>query len=186
MNNNKKLYVYSGLVIVASLVAYALITRKKSGSSSATQNEESNSETDTVVTSTGDVINNEQSVIPKSLLDILKGTSSQATLLLKNKPIYTKIDNVKVRSENYVNNGLLNNVMSEVTNSDFLLGNVIEIMDDKGKLKNNEGRVFKWFKIKPTQETLDEMNRNKNFLSAKFLPTTTKQIFVREDVVKLK
>lgn len=186
MNSNKKLYLYSGLAIVTSLVLYAIITRKKAEKSSPNQEGvPQNDDSDAIVTTTGDVVSSSQVVIPKTLLQILKGTSAQATALLKNKPIFTKIDNVKIRRENYVNNGFLNNVMSEVTNSGFYLGNVIEVVNDKGNLKNAEGRFYKWFKIKPTQETLDEMNRNKDFLTSKFLPDFTKAIYVREDVVKL-
>ena len=103
-----------------------------------------------------------------------------------NKPIYTKLDNVKVRNSNYVNNGLIDNVMSTITNRGLLLGNIIQVVEDKGKLKNNDGRVFKWFRIKPAQVTLDEMNRNKSFFTHVFLPESTgKQIFVREDTIKL-
>ena len=186
MNSNKKLYLYSGLAIVTSLVLYAIITRKKTvKGSSQPEGVRQNDDSDTIVTTTGDVVSSSQVVIPKTLLQILKGTPAQATALLKNKPIFTKIDNVKIRRENFVNNGFFNNEMSEITNSGFYLGKVIEVVNDKGNLKNPEGRVYKWFKIKPTQETLDEMNRNKDFLTSKFLPDFTKEIYVREDVVKL-
>jgi hypothetical protein len=40
--------------------------------------------------------------------------------------------------------------------------------------------------MKPAQITLDEMNRNKGFLTHVFKPNTTgKEIYVREDTVKL-
>jgi len=105
---------------------------------------------------------------------------------LINKPIYTKLDTVKVRSQNYVNNGFFSNVMSTITNRKFLLGNVIQVVDDKGKLTNPNGKVYKWFRIKPAQVTLDEMNTNKSFLTHTFLPDSTgKEIYVREDTVQL-
>jgi len=45
--------------------------------------------------------------------------------------------------------------------------------------------VFKWLKIQPAQVTLDDMNKNKDFLTRRFLPEFKEVIFVREDVVKL-
>lgn len=186
MNSDKKLYLYSGLAIVGSLVAYVLITKKKTLPTSSEGTGTPDPETNVAVTTTGEVIDIEQTIIPTTLADILKKTSAQATVALINKPVYTKLDNVKVRNENYVNNGIINNIMSTITNKGMLLGNVIQVVDDKGKLKNADGRVWKWFKIKPAQITLDEMNRNKDFLTHVFLPDSTgKVIYVREDVVKL-
>lgn len=186
MNSDKKLYLYSGLAIVGALVAYAVITRKKPLNDSSEGSGIPDPETTVSVTTTGDVIDQEQTVIPASLADILKKTSSEATIALINKPVYTKLDDVKVRSDRYVNNGVVNNIMSTITNRGTLLGNVIQVVDDKGKLNNADGRVYKWFKIKPAQITLDDMNRNKSFLTHVFLPNTTgKEIYVREDALKL-
>jgi hypothetical protein len=61
----------------------------------------------------------------------------------------------------------------------------MQVVEDKGKLTNSEGKVYKWFKIKPAQITLDEMNRNKAFLTRVFLPEYSEVIFVREDTVTL-
>jgi hypothetical protein len=60
------------------------------------------------------------------------------------------------------------------------------VVDDKGKLTNSDGRILKWFKVKPSQLALNDMNRNKSFLTHKFLAESTgKEIYVREDTVKL-
>jgi uncharacterized protein YuzE len=182
---DKQLYLYSGLAIAGGVLAYLIITsKKKKGSSKDVK--DIDEDTTVGVSTTGEVLDVEQIKIPESLSKILSQTSAQATALLANKPVYTKIDNVKLRYDNYVNNGVFNNIMSEITNKGFLLGNVIQIVDDKGKLKNLDGRVYKWFKIKPAQITLDEMNRNRSFLTHFFLPTSTGRfIYVREDLVKL-
>jgi len=187
MNADKKLYLYSGLAIAVAVVSYMIITHKKKGSVSSSEGTGgADGSGNVAVTSTGEVISQEQSIIPDTLKEILKKDSGKATVVLINKPIYTKIDDVKARYENFVNNGILNNVMSTITNRGTLLGTVIEVKDDKGKLKNLDGRVFKWFKIKPSQIALDDMNRNKSFLTHVFLPESTgKEIFVREDAVKL-
>jgi hypothetical protein len=186
MNSDQKLYLYSGLAIVGAIIAYAIITKKKTLPDSSEGTGTPDPEPEVAVTTTGEVIDIEQAIIPITLVEILKKTSAQATVDLINKPVYTKLDNVKVRNEPYINNGLINNIMSTITNRGTLLGNVIQVVDDKGKLTNSDGRVYKWFKIKPAQITLDDMNRNKDFLTHKFLPNTTgKQIYVREDALKL-
>jgi hypothetical protein len=187
MNNDKKIYLYSGLSIVGAIIAYVIITRKKPLLNDASEGSgEKDPETNISVSTTGEVVEQAQVVIPKSLSDILNKTTAQSTALLINKPIYTKLDNVKVRNSNYVNNGIIDNIMSTISSSGFLLGNVIQVVEDKGKLKNNEGRVYRWFKIKPAQITLDEMNKNKSFLTHVFLPNSTgREIYVREDTVKL-
>jgi hypothetical protein len=184
MNSDKKLYLYSGLAIVGALVAYVIITKKKPPVSSEGTGTP-DPETTVAVTTTGDVIDQNQVLIPATLAQILKKTSAEATVALINKPVYTKLDDVKVRNDSYVNNGIVNNIMSTITNKGTLLGNVIQVVEDKGKLTNSEGKVFKWFKIKPAQITLDDMNRNKAFLTRVFLPESKEVIFVREDTIKL-
>lgn len=187
MNSEKKLYLYSGLAIVGAIIAYVIITKKKPNvNNSGDANGNTDPETNTTVSTTGEIIDNEQVLIPKTLSEILKKPSAQVTVALRNKPLYTKLDNVKVRNQNYVNNGIVNNIMSEITNSGFILGNILEVKDDKGGLKNPDGRVYKWFRVKPTQVTLDEMNRNKSFFTHVFLSNSTgREIYVREDTVKL-
>jgi len=180
MNSDKKLYLYSGLAIALSVVAYVVITKNKKGGTSA-----SNTVKPDVKTTTGDMISNEQSVIDSSLQEILNKTVSEANTTLQGKPVFTKLDNVQVRNSNFVNNGIVNNVMSSISNKGTLLGNVIAVVEDKGKLTNINGKVFKWLKIQPAQVTLDDMNKNKDFLTRRFLPEFKEVIFVREDVVKL-
>jgi len=187
MNADKKLYLYSGLAIASAVIAYFIITKKKPLIDSASEGTGVPDDSGTVgVTTTGEVVDQEQVLIPTTLVEILKKTATKATVDLINKPIYTKLDNVKVRSQNYVNNGIVDNIMSTITNKGTLLGTVIQVVDDKGKLTNSDGRILKWFKVKPSQLALNDMNRNKSFLTHKFLAESTgKEIYVREDTVKL-
>jgi hypothetical protein len=186
MNSDKKMYLYSGLAIVGALVAYVIITKKKPSPTDSEGTGTTDTETTVAVSTTGEVIDQSQVIIPVDLANILKKTSAQATALLINKPIYSKLDNVKVRMDNFVNNGVVNNIMSTINNKGTLLGNVIQVVDDKGKLTNPEGKIYKWFKIKPSQVALDDMNKNRDFLTRLFLPSTTGGVFyVREDTVRL-
>jgi hypothetical protein len=187
MNGDKKMYLYSGLAIALAVVAYLVITKKKDMPNASSEGTPVADDSGNVATTTtGEVVSEEQVVIPTALAEILNKTSAQATVDLVNKPIYTKLDDVKVRYQNFVNNGIIDNVMSTITNRGTVLGTVIQVVDDKGKLVNADGRILKWFKIKPSQIALDDMNRNKSFLTHVFLPNTTgKEIYVREDTVKL-
>ena len=184
---DKKLYLYSGLAIVTAIVAYMIITNKKTLPTSSSEGTGVPDESGTVATTTtGEIVDQSQVIIPATLVDVLKKTTPQANAILINKPVYTKLDNVKVRSDSYVNNGFVSNVMSTITNRGTLLGTVIQVKDDKGKLVNADGRVYKWFRIKPSQIALDDMNRNKSFLTHVFLPDSTgKEIYVREDTIKM-
>lgn len=186
MNSDKKLYLYSGLSILGAIILYVIITKRKNLTTSSEGSGTPDPETTVAVSSTGEVIDQSQVAIPSNLAKILKKTSAEATVDLINKSVYTKLDKVKIRNDRYVNNGIVNNVMSTITNRGTFLGNVIQIVDDKGKLINPQGKVYKWFKIKPSQVALDDMNRNKDFLTHTFLPDSTgKEIFVREDAIKL-
>jgi hypothetical protein len=180
MTSNKKLYLYSGLAIALSLVAYVVITKNKKSKTDPTSDVKPD-----VTTTTGDVISNEQVVIDLSLQEILNKSLSEVNTTLKGKPVYTKIDNVQVRNDSYVNNGIVNNIMSTISNKGTLLGNVIAVVEDKGRLTNTSGKVFKWLKINPAQVTLNDMNKNKSLLTRKFLPEYKEVIYVREDVIKL-
>jgi hypothetical protein len=186
MNSDKKLYLYSGLSILGAIILYAIITKKKALTPLLEGSGSAEPEGTVAVTSTGEVIDQAQVNIPANLAKILNKTSAEATIELINKPVYTKLDDVKVRNDRFVNNGIINNILSKITNRGTLLGNVIQVVDDKGKLLNPQGKVYKWFKIKPAQITLDDMNRNKDFLTHTFLANSTgKEIFVREDAIKL-
>ena len=108
MNSDKKLYLYSGLAIALSVVAYVVITEKKKLKSDPSKDNNSDNNLD-VITSTGDTITVEQAIIDKNLQEILNTPISNAKLKLLNKNIFTKLNNVTPRTTPNVNNGLLNN-----------------------------------------------------------------------------
>ncbi len=118
MNSDKKLYLYSGLAIAVSVVAYVVITRKKKLDTDPTSNVP-----DDVTTSTGDVVDVEQAVIDPTLAEIIKLPLAQAKAKLLGKNIYTKLDNVNPRQSPYVNNGWFvnNGVGGRITERDTSL-----------------------------------------------------------------
>lgn len=179
MNNDKKLYLYSGLAIALSVVAYVLITRKKKLDS-----DPSLTIAEDITTDTGDVVTIEQTIIDPTLAEIVKLPLAQAKAKMLGKQIYTKLDNVNPRQSPYVNNGWLvnNGVGGRITQKDTLIGTVTDVVNDKGSLKNKSGNIYKWFKVNPSPIAVKQIKEDSNFL----IPTKTDTFYVREDVIKLK
>jgi hypothetical protein len=186
MNGDKKLYLYSGLAIALAVVAYVVITKKKPLPTSSKENQPNVEEEkeDVVVTPTGDEISEEQNIIEPTLKEILKKPLAQIKLSLLNKKLYTKVDDVNPRTTPYVNNGWFknNNVGGKIKTKGTLAGNVVDVANDTGLLKNTEGKVFVWFKINPSASARKQIEDDSNFFTAQRFNT----FWLREDVISLK
>jgi hypothetical protein len=180
MTNDKKMYLYSGLAIALSVVAYVVITKKKKANTDPT-----NTFKPDVTTTTGDVISNEQAAIDLSLQQILKLPLAEAKAKMLGKDIYSKLENINPRQSAYVNNGWFvnNGVGGRITQKDTLIGKVTDVVNDIGLLRNNSNNVYKWFKVDPSPEAVKQIKEDSNILLG---GTKTKTFYVREDVVKLK
>jgi hypothetical protein len=179
MNSDKKLYLYSGIAIALSVVAYVVITRKKKLDTDPSATEIKPD----VTTSTGDEISNEQAILDPTIAEIIKLPLAEAKAKMLGKNIYTKLDNVNPRQTPYVNNGLFvnNGVGGRITQKNSLIGIVTDVVNDKGLLKNNSGSVYKWIKVKPSLEAIKQIKDDSSFL----IGTKTDAFYVREDVIKL-
>ena len=179
MNSDKKLYLYSGLAIALSVVAYVVITRKKKLDTDPTSNEVKPD----VITTTGDEISNEQAVIDPTLAEIIKLPLAQTKAKMLGKNIYAKVDDINPRQSPYVNNGwwVNNGVGGRITQKNTLIGSVTDVANDKGSLHNNTGAIYKWFKVKPSADAIKQIKDDSSFL----IPTKTNTFYVREDVIKL-
>jgi len=180
MNSDKKLYLYSGIAIALSVVAYVVITRKKKLDTDPSAIEVKPD----VITPTGDEISNEQAVLDPTIAEIIKLPLAQAKAQMLGKNIYSKVDNVNPRQTPYVNNGWLvnNGVGGRITQKDTLIGVVTDVVNDKGLLKSNSGSIYKWIKVKPSQEAIKQIKDDSSIL----IGTKTDSFYVREDVIKLK
>ena len=127
MNSDKKLYLYSGLAIALSVVAYVVITKKRK-----LDTDPSSKVQPDVTTTTGDVVTAEQSAIDPTLFEIIKLPLAQAKAKLLGKDIYTKVENVNPRQTPYVNNGWFvnNGVGGRITDKDTLIGSVTDVVND--------------------------------------------------------
>lgn len=179
MDSNKKLYLYSGLAIALSVVAYVVITRKKKLDTDPSVTIQPD-----VTTSTGSVLSAEQAIVDATLAQTLLLPLPQIKSKLVGTNVYSKVDNVNPRQTPNVNNGWLvnNGVGGRITQKDTFIGKITDVVNDSGLLKNNSGNVYKWFKIKPSAEAIKQIKDDSNIL----IPTKTDSFYVREDVVKLK
>lgn len=184
MNSNQKLYLYSGLAIALSVVAYVVITEKKKLKSDPNKEDNTEDNKEDVETSTGDTITKEQADIEKNLQEILNMPISNAKLKLLNKNIFTKLDNVTPRTTPYVNNGVINNSYGgKIVDKNTKIGIVKDIVEDSGKLKNLQGKVYKWFKVLASKEAIDSVNKTQSWWNTSLGNGIT--FYVREDVIKL-
>jgi hypothetical protein len=186
MENNKKLYIYSGLAIAGAIGVYFLIKNKKNNIVKETEvtNPEGDVE-ETVTTDTGDVIDIGQAEIPKNLKDILDKSVVDAKKLLLNKSLYSKVNDVNPRTQSFVNNGVFNNTFGgKITNKDTFIGNVKDVVEDTGKMKNLDGRVYKWFKLLASADAIKSINDTMSWYNVKLVNGS--HFYVREDVVKFK
>lgn len=181
MSSDKKLYLYSGLAIALAVVAYVVITKKKPYSGFTNDGSSEETQDDVVVTPSGDTVTVEQTVIDPTLLQILELPLAQIKLKMLNQKIYTKLDNVNPRTTPDVNNGWFvnNSVGGKITNKGTLAGIVTDVSQDRGLMSNSKGRVYIWFKVKPSPEAVKQIKADSNV----FIPTKTDTFWLREDVI---
>jgi hypothetical protein len=182
MNGDKKLYLYSGLAIALAVVAYVVITKKKpllNTADATVEGEEA--EEEVVVTPSGDTITTEQASIDPALSDILKLPLAQIKLKMLNQKVYTKLDNVNPRQSPYVNNGWFvnNGVGGKITQKGTYAGIVTDVAQDKGLMANSQGKVYVWFKVKPSAEAIKQIKEDTPIL----LTAKTDFFWLREDVI---
>lgn len=183
MDKDKKLYLYSGLAILGAIVAYVVLTKKKPLDSTGNGTGVVEPEQNTVITTTGEEIDQTQAVIDPTIAEIIKLPLVQTKAKMLGKKIYTKVENVNPRQTPYVNNGWLvnNGVGGRITQQNTLIGTVTDVVNDKGSLKNLSGGIYKWFKVNPSVEAVKQIKDDSSF----FIPTKTDTFYVREDVIKL-
>jgi hypothetical protein len=192
MTTDKKIYLYSAIAIASGLGIYFYNQKKKNkldatGEGTApeeeTTNENNGNTSHDVTTPTGDTISQNQVAIPTDLAQLLTKSSAQLTKDLKGKPVYAKLDNVKIRTQNFVNNGVINNLDGNLTKAGIWIGNIDKVEDDKGAMTNPSGKVYKWFYVLFSQIAIDDLNKSIGW----YLPSKKAGFkgWVREDAIKL-
>jgi len=99
--------------------------------------------------------------------------------------LVSKIKNVKLRHQAYVNDGAVNNRYGEAPEANMAVGQVLSVVDDLTKNVNPAtSQPYKWFRIKIDKALYDEIQTNQRnwWTREKIVPA---QLFVREDTVKI-
>ena len=107
--------------------------------------------------------------------------------MLKGKKIYSKIANIKARTEARVNDGLVNNLYGDISNAGTYLGTAMSVLNDGNGAQNTSAkRVYKWVKVQLSKEGYDAVQANRSFLTRDlFTPSAFPIVYFREDVIKL-
>lgn len=174
--NTKKLYPLIGIGIAVGMIL--LIAKKKPND--GTPNPEPAPEPED-----GSGVSPEQKKPDPTLTAIL--AKANATTMLKGKKIYSKIGNVKARTEARVNDGVVNNLYGDISNAGTFLGTAISVLNDAGGAQNTSAkRVYKWVKVQLSKEGYDAVQANRSFLTRDlFTPSAFPIVYFREDVIKL-
>lgn len=97
----------------------------------------------------------------------------------------SKVKNVKLRHQAYVNDGAVNNRYGEAPEANMTIGTVLSTVDDLTKNINPAtSQPYKWFRIKIDKGLYDEIQTNQRnwWTREKIVPS---QLFVRQDTVKV-
>jgi hypothetical protein len=126
----------------------------------------------------------EQVKLDPSLANIFKSTTWNKDIIGKN--VFSKISDIKLRDNELVNDGIINNIYGVVSKPNTNLGNVVGAYLDRGGAINPETKTkYKWVKIKLTDAVYNEVQKQKSFLTKDLFKMPNVYKFVREDVIKL-
>lgn len=175
---NKKYLIYSAVgVVVLIAVYYATKSPDKPTTDEGTPSEGE--------PATSSDKSKEQVTIDPKLASITQQKNWVKTLL--GKKVYSKLDNVKLRKSEVVNDGLINNLYGTVDKNGTLLGVVSGAYLDKGGATNPVTKTtYNWLQIKLDDAVYNEIQKNqRNFATRDLFKAPNVYAYVREDVIKL-
>jgi hypothetical protein len=127
-----------------------------------------------------EVISEEQKKVPQKVI-----TATKDKKLAKGMKVYAKIPNIKGRSQNFVNNGFVNNIIWEGEAAGEYLGIVSTTAPDRGSMKDSEGKVYTWFKVALDPKAWNKYNDTRSFLTKQTVMTSGNNwAWFREDTLK--
>jgi len=128
----------------------------------------------------GDEISEEQRKVPPKVVNAAKDKA-----VAKGMKVYAKLPNIKGRSQNYVNNGFIDNIVWEGDAAGEYLGVVTTTAPDRGDMKDGNGKVYTWFKVTLDPKAWNRYNDTRNFLTKQTVMTSGNNwAWFREDTLK--
>lgn len=163
----RKKWIYISLGLVAA-TAVVLISKNR-GKSGNRENTEG-----------GDVDDNKQKTQPK-LTEMIKNKS------IIGKDIKSQVDNVRLRTSSYVNDGFANNRYGEVVAKNTIVGRVKQIAQDQtGATNPSTKKTYNWLGVEITDAVYDDIQANqRNILTRDVWKSKRVPLWVREDVVTI-
>lgn len=172
----KEYLIYGGLGLV---VLVALYYATKETSIEETLEEETEGEVQQ-----GSDKTKEQVKLDPNLANVLNSKTWNIDIV--GKKVYSKISDIKLRDNEVVNDGIINNIYGIVSKPNTLIGEVVAGYLDRGGAINPETKTkFKWVKVKLTDSVYKEVQSQKNFLMKDLFGMPSVYKYVREDVIKL-
>ena len=125
---------------------------------------------------------------PQSIPDpvLSKAVIESTTIGMK---IYSKVDGVRIRKDNSVNDGWMNNIYDTVPNKNTYMGKIVRIVvGAKDQINPATKRPYNWFSFQLEKPLYEEMQKNHWAINRDAwtnIPPPSKT-WVREDVVYAK
>lgn len=168
-----KITLYSLLGLGAILGASLLLKGKKDDDKGKDENAEADVEDP-------DAITEEQKKVPPKIVSATKDKT-----VAKGMRVFAKLNAIKGRSQNYVNNGYINNIIWEGDNAGEYLGTVTATAKDRENSADDSGKIYTWFKVTLDRKAWDRYNNTKSFLTKQTAYTAGNNwAWFREDTLK--
>lgn len=104
--------------------------------------------------------------------------------LIKNKNIFARVPDVKGRTQPFVNDGLISNVIFTKYSTNGAIGTATGIVkNDESGTKSPQGYLLKWVEVEIGKDAADEFVKNAPWYAKYNLKG--RKIYFREDVIQL-
>ena len=168
-----KITLYALLGLGAVLGA-SLLLKGKNDDGKGDENPEVDADT------SSDEISEEQRKVPPKVI-----TAAKDKAVAKGMKVYAKLPNIKGRSQNYVNNGFIDNIVWEGDAAGEYLGVVTTTASDRGNMVDSNGKVYTWFKVTLDPKAWNRYNDTRSFLTKQTVMTSGNNwAWFREDTLK--
>ena len=128
----------------------------------------------------GDEISEEQKKVPPKVVNAAKDKA-----VAKGMKVYAKLPNIKGRSQNYVNNGFIDNIVWEGDAAGEYLGVDTTTAPDRGEMKDSNGKIYTWFKVTLDPKAWNRYNDTRSFLTKQTVMFSGNNwAWFREDTLK--
>jgi hypothetical protein len=103
------------------------------------------------------------------------------------KNVYSRVNDVKIRTSPQVNDGAANNIYGVVINTNTLIGKVVKVVEQPKTNNPNTKKAYNWLSINMDKALYDDIQSRRSWYDRdlfKAIPNTNR-IWVREDIIKL-